>query len=337
MAFAQRAVLQDAHEEGVWSVAWSSSGQLVTGGDDETVRSFMLDATASGPSIERQHEWRGHELGITSVSVSGEAGLAASSSLDAHVRVWNLQTGKDHLDIDAGPIEAWTVALAPDGRAIASGSQSGCVNLWGTSSGQRLATISTGAGFLMSVAFSPNGRHVACGSADTGAVHLIDVEGAKVLARLEGHTASVRALAFSADGSHLLSGSDDGTVSVFDVPSASRVAALQGCACVARACCISHLAPLLTKMPHGRAVAGIRRGCSASHFHPTPTCSPPALPTVRCAFGTSQLDRCGRAHTHPSRVLKCLIQALRQALCRHAEPLHRPSSISDPPPLPYFL
>ena len=71
--------------------------------------------------------------------------------------------------IDAGPVEAWTVSLSPDGRLVASGSQGGNINLWNVEGGEKQHTFETGGKFAMSVAISPDGTKVACGAAD-GAV-----------------------------------------------------------------------------------------------------------------------------------------------------------------------
>lgn len=45
----------------------------------------------------------GHQLGVVSVDISHTGTVAASSSLDAHIRIWDLDTGKQIKSIDAGP------------------------------------------------------------------------------------------------------------------------------------------------------------------------------------------------------------------------------------------
>jgi WD repeat-containing protein 61 len=62
--------------------------------------------------------------------------------------------------IDAGPVEAWTVSLSPDGRLVASGSQGGNINLWNVEGGEKQHTFETGGKFAMSVAISPDGTKV---------------------------------------------------------------------------------------------------------------------------------------------------------------------------------
>ena len=140
MAYTSSAQLANVHEDGVWAVAWSPNGQVVTGSCDELVQTY----TVHGQDIQKKHQLRGHQLGVCSVSVS-EGGLAASSALDSHIRLWDLESGAERGVIDAGPVEAWTVSLSPDGRLVASGSQGGNINLWNVEVGEKQHTFEEGA------------------------------------------------------------------------------------------------------------------------------------------------------------------------------------------------
>ena len=220
--------VENAHDDGIWAVAWASTGQIVTGSCDETVRTFVPDADASRPPA-RQHTLSGHVLGVTSVAVSAEAGIAASSALDSQIRVWNLDTGAEVCAIDPGPVEAWTIALDASGKLLASGSQAGHVNLWSPTSGEQLGQLPTGGGkFVMSVACSADGRHIACGVIDTGFIYLFDAESRQLLHCFHGHSSTVRSLCFSADGKLLLTGSDDAHANMYEVGSGQQVATLEG-------------------------------------------------------------------------------------------------------------
>jgi len=220
--YTSSAHLANAHEDGVWAVAWSPNGQVVTGSCDELVQTYMI----RGQDIEKKHQLRGHQLGVCSVSVS-EGGLAASSALDSHIRLWDLESGAERGVIDAGPVEAWTVSLSPDGRLVASGSQGGNINLWVVEGGEKQHTFETGGKFAMSVAISPDGTKVACGAAD-GVVSVFDMESQSLLHTLSGHALTVRTLAFSKDSTHLTTGSDDARCLLWDLSSGREIAALEG-------------------------------------------------------------------------------------------------------------
>lgn len=60
-------------------------------------------AYRSDEKLELQWTLEGHQLGVVSVDISHNGAIAASSSLDAHIRLWDLETGKQIKSLDAGP------------------------------------------------------------------------------------------------------------------------------------------------------------------------------------------------------------------------------------------
>jgi len=112
------------------------------------------------------YECKGHNLGVVSV-VSDPSGSrvlhhaylsliiigVASSSLDSHIRLWNVADGSLARDIDCGPGEVWSVAFSPDARFVASGSQSGNVNVWETETGTKQMVLEDKGKFVLSVAY----------------------------------------------------------------------------------------------------------------------------------------------------------------------------------------
>ena len=79
--------------------------------------------------------------------------VAASSSLDSSIRIWDMETGKQRKTIDAGPVDAWTIAFSPDSRLIASGTHTGKLNLFGVESGKNESTLDTRGKFTLSIAY----------------------------------------------------------------------------------------------------------------------------------------------------------------------------------------
>jgi WD40 repeat protein len=59
-------------------------------------------------------------------------------------------------------------------------------------------------------------------------VRIVDVEANRDLRRCIGHTASVWCVAFSPDGTRILSGSKDGSVRLWDVSTAREIQRLEG-------------------------------------------------------------------------------------------------------------
>ena len=79
--------------------------------------------------------------------------MAASSSLDSHVKIWDLENGKQAKSIDAGPVDAWTIAFSPDSRFLASGSHNGKINLFGVDTGRKETSLDTRGKFTLSIAY----------------------------------------------------------------------------------------------------------------------------------------------------------------------------------------
>jgi WD repeat-containing protein 61 len=217
--------------DSVWAVAWTHQGELVTGSCDAVVRTHQI----SDGSIEARHELKGHAMAVTTVSVATGAeghSIAASTSLDSRICVWDLFGGNLVRTIEAGPMEAWTVSLSPNGQSIASGSWSaslgGGVNLWSVTNGELFQRMHTGeSSFVMSVAYARSGRHVGC-SDQSGAVCLFDTHAERLLARYETHDAPCRTVAFSEDGTLVASGGDDGKLCIRDTRSAGVATMLEG-------------------------------------------------------------------------------------------------------------
>lgn len=64
---------------------------------------FLCPHRRCDERLDLQWSLEGHQLGVVSVDISHSLPIAASSSLDAHIRLWDLENGKQIKSIDAGP------------------------------------------------------------------------------------------------------------------------------------------------------------------------------------------------------------------------------------------
>ncbi len=121
-----------------------------------------------------------------------------------------------------------SVAFAPDDR-LAAGTYE-LARIWQvTRDGETVTTQSLGDvatnGYARSVAFSPDGELLAVGAYQQ--IQLVDRE-LNVVGELKGHRGYVNDLEFSADGTKLVSCSDDKTIRVWNVADRSELMSLTG-------------------------------------------------------------------------------------------------------------
>lgn len=169
------------------SVCFSPDGKyLATGAEDKQIRvSFRHIVVRHKPSIMDmelingvkvwdiqsrtiRNTFSGHEQDIYSLDFARDGKHIASGSGDRTVRVWDIESGREvlNLSIEDG---VTTVAISPGGEYVAAGSLDKSVRVWDARNGLLIERLDGPEGHkdsVYSVAFAPDGRSLVSGSLD---------------------------------------------------------------------------------------------------------------------------------------------------------------------------
>ncbi len=183
--------------------AFSPGGStLASGQTDGTVGLWDVAARREVAVLE------GHTRRVNSLSFSPDGTMLASASRDSTVRLWDLDAEDEIAVLRGHGGRVMSVAFSPDGGTVASGSWDRTVRLWDVAARAEREALTIHSHGVTAVAFSPGGGILASGTW-VGALKLWDVATRQEREALSVRGA-VRSLAFSPDGTTLVSGGNEG-------------------------------------------------------------------------------------------------------------------------------
>ncbi|MBN8634797.1 MAG: protein kinase [Anaerolineae bacterium] len=171
--------------------------------------------------------WRQAETAPVYASAAAGDQIAVATARGVSLR--NFATGELISEFNA---ETPLYSVALQGNVIAAGGADGSVTLWDTASGEVVRTIAAHTSPVRAIAISPDGTQLVTGGGNIqisrgrpvdNELVLWDAATGAEIRRLSGHTAPIRSAVFSADGTRVLSGSDDGSLILWDVATGERI------------------------------------------------------------------------------------------------------------------
>jgi WD40 repeat protein/tRNA A-37 threonylcarbamoyl transferase component Bud32 len=201
------------HPDGVRiaSAAWDGSARIW----NASTRRELLALVHTGPTDESRI--------VTAVAYHPSGRYLATLARDDSARLWDGETGKELYRWPI-PTRHWSdsrLAFSPRGDLLAAGSHDGCVRLWDVNTRAEVGVLSKHDAPIRDVAFSPDGALLAsAGENGDRTVRIWNVATRSEVAVLRAHTDCVYAIGWNRAGTLLASGSVDGTVRVWEVPSA---------------------------------------------------------------------------------------------------------------------
>ena len=215
-----------AHASPVNTVEISQNGIfIVTGSRDRLMRKWDANTgDAMLPPLQGHSDW------IRSVSIAPDERLIASASDDHTIRIWDAQSGATVGKPMHGHTSwVWDVKFSHDGCWLASASEDNTVRMWDVATQQ-----SSALGPLhchdeaKAVAISPDDKIVAAGDG-SGRIYLWRADtGEQAYEPLHAGGCTVWSLAFSPDGTRIVSSRHENTACIWDVNEGHCVQILQG-------------------------------------------------------------------------------------------------------------
>ena len=242
-----------------------NSQQLITGGDDGTIRVWdmlkrdelrtlgihhhtvkSIEVTSDGRRLVSNdrsslkiwdlvnekpiNRYRAHTTPVTAIAIAPDGKTAVSGEKGGKIYVWDVLRGEALYPM-AGH-ESWVKMLivTPDGQCAASISgnkEGGTLYGWTLSDGRRIRTRMSNTGNIRAISITPDGKWIISGGED-GKLRIWDVNSGQEIRTLPGDSPRITAVTILADGQRVISGAKDGTLVVWDLFKGTLVQTLHG-------------------------------------------------------------------------------------------------------------
>jgi len=204
--------ITEAHSEGITSVAWSPNGSIIASGSGFSGGPIRLWDAASGKPLGALE---GHTSWICELIFSTDGLRLYSAGGDQTIRIWDVGQRRCLATLRGSSHEVYGLALSPDGTTLASACKDGVVAFWDARHRpEEEQPRQIALGRFAWPAFAPDSRVLAVPRA--GTVSLFNLVTSKEIEQLPAlGTSDVRMVAYSPDGTLLVSGSENGEIRVW--------------------------------------------------------------------------------------------------------------------------
>ena len=165
---------------------------------------------------------------MAAIAFSPDGVELASGGTDQKIRLWNAVSGEMLHEITTTEAKTLAIAYHPDGKMVAVAGVDGIVSIYDHENERALLSWDAGVGEIFTISYSTDGSKLGVGTLDTNDAKIFDATTGKEILTLKGHTNNPISVAFSLDGTQIVTSGRDNTARIWDADTGKLQLTLSG-------------------------------------------------------------------------------------------------------------